>query len=83
MDTQRLSIYYSHSTREILEEITRLESLYRAIHGRASNVDMFVGTQWENNTRALHSLTLYFKSGQEEAVHFFAEQTVGAVEANT
>lgn len=56
---KRILFNNSSSINYVYEEMERLDNLFRSVHKRAPNVELFISTEWNNN-QPIYSLSIYF-----------------------
>lgn len=68
----RRILFYTDSAPEAMSEIDRLDQLFRQVHNRAPESEMFIGTDWSRG-RPTYSVSLYYESTQDDEVYFFVD----------
>lgn len=71
---KRIFFNNSSSINQVYEEMERLDNLFRAVHKRAPDVEMFISTEWNNN-QPIYSLSIYFNSSNPNDAEYLMSQT--------
>lgn len=68
----RRILFHTDSAPDAMSEIDRLDQLFRKTFNKASESEMFIGTEWTTG-RPVYSISLYYDEIQSDEAAFFVD----------